>query len=84
MDTASAHCSITDNYLVEPTGHELESRSIVAGWGCVSSGAVTEVAAIISIGQLCHICEEAASLRCCCCEPFGFDCPVCFQKCHSM
>ena len=47
-DTATAHCSITDN-LVEPTGHELESRSIVAGWDCVRSGiigAVTEVAAI--------------------------------------
>ena len=83
-DTATAHCSITDN-LVEPTGHELESRSIVAGWDCVRSGiigAVTEVAAM-PIGQLCHICEEAASLRCHRCGPLGFYCPVCFQKCHS-
>ena len=68
---------------VEPTGHKLEERSMVAGWENVRSAilnAVTESAAMPA-QCACVICAEAdAMLRCSKCGPLG---PGCFELFHQ-
>lgn len=72
--------------LVEPTGHELEEQSMVAGWEKVRSKiliAVTESFAIPT-EQVCFVCmEAAASLRCWRCGHSGYYCPGCFELLHQ-
>ena len=68
----------------EPTGYELESKSVVAGWQKIRADilkVVTEAAAM-SLDQLCLNCEKLATLRCQQCGPLGFFCHECFKSCH--
>ena len=70
--------------VVEPTGHELESRSSVEGWEAIRIGlrnVVTESAAM-PLEQKCFMCCDQASLRCPQCGPLGFYCCDCFKKAH--
>ena len=72
--------------LIEPTGHELEKQSMVAGWNSIRdeilSAAIEESAMPSNV--MCFVCCEAmASLRCRKCGPSGHYCPGCFELCHQ-
>ena len=69
----------------EPTGHELECKSMVSGWQKIQNNileTITELAAMPP-GQTCLNCEKLAIFRCQQCGPMGFFCQECFQAYHK-
>ena len=71
--------------IIEPTGHELESKASAAGWAVVRGGILTAVteAAAMPLSQICHNCEHSATYRCQQCGPLGYFCEGCFLRSHS-
>lgn len=73
-------------HMMEPTGYELEEKSMVAGWENVRGAilrAVTESAAMPP-QCVCVICNEAeALLQCVKCGPSGYFCCKCFELYHQ-
>ena len=83
---AGGFINFTQDDLVEPTGHELETKSLISGWNAIRSNILNAVtgAAAMPLAQLCLHCEATASLRCQRCGPMGYFCPECFKKFHNI
>lgn len=63
--------------VIEPTGHELESKANAAGWAGIRSRILTAM----PLSQGCVNCDLSALFRCRLCGPLGFFCEECFFSC---
>ncbi len=77
---------LTENLAgIEPSHHELETKSSILGWNKIRSGLLTAFtkSECMAVSQICSVCLVPALIRCQECGPGTYYCIQCFGDEHT-
>ncbi len=90
-DSLLTNSLLTDSLLtenlagIEPSHHELETKSSILGWNKIRSGLLTAFteSECMAVSQICSVCLVPALIRCQECGPGTYYCIQCFGDEHT-